>query len=195
MPDAGDSEAGRAVFAEHCASCHGGVKWTKSRTSPLYVNNPTFAEDPLGANFFAGVEPLDPRLTVAGPQIVSVTDEHAGTLRFLDNVGTIDADNPLEIRGAGAIAGQSTQGFPALSANGALNAPSLLGLGLSGPFLHDGSALSLEEVFIRHRLGEVSIAQTLNARDRKALAGFLATIDDDTETFESDADRFLDALR
>ena len=195
MPDGEDSEAGRRVFAEHCASCHGGVKWTKSRTSPLYDNNPIFAENPIGANFFAGVAPLDPRLTVAGPQIVSVTDEQAGTLRFLDDVGTVDAGNPLEIRGAGAIAGQSTQGFPSLSANGAFNSPSLLGLGLSAPFLHDGSALSLEEVFIRHRLGEASIAQTLDSSDRQALVDFLVSIDDDTEPFASDADRFLDALR
>ena len=44
--DQGALTAGRALFATNCASCHGGAKWTKSRTSTLYANNPTFAEDP-----------------------------------------------------------------------------------------------------------------------------------------------------
>ena len=51
------NQAGRALFTTNCASCHGGAKWTKSRTSPLYQDNPVFAEDPIGANFFAGVKP------------------------------------------------------------------------------------------------------------------------------------------
>src|SRR6185369_5911548 len=74
MPDLnGDPTAanhpGHAVFETNCASCHGGKKWTKSRTGPLYQNNPTFPKDPLGQGFFADIPPLDPNLTTAGAQI------------------------------------------------------------------------------------------------------------------------------
>lgn len=194
MPDAADPMKGRTVFATYCASCHGGTKWTKSRTAPLYQNNPTFAEDPIGANFFNGVPPIDSRLTVAGPQIVSVTDDGAGTLTFLENVGTFDPNNVLEIRGAGAIAGQSTQGFPALTAEGAFNVPSLLGVGLSAPYLHAGIAETLEEVFAVHRLEDATIEQALSAEDRADLMELLNAIDDETETFESETDAFLQTL-
>ena len=38
---AANTEAnGRAVFTANCASCHGGAKWTKSRTKGLYQDNP-----------------------------------------------------------------------------------------------------------------------------------------------------------
>ena len=194
LPDPTDPEQGRAVFEASCASCHGGVKWTKSRTSPLYLNNPTFAEDPLGAGFFDGVEPLDPQLTVAGPQIVAVTNEDEDLLRFVENVGTFDPGSLLEIRGAGAIAGQSTQGFPALSADGAFNVPSLLGIGFGAPYLHDGIAQTLEEVFAIHQLGDQTIEEALSAHDRADLLAFLNAIDDETAPFESDADRFLDTI-
>ena len=133
VPDAAGraAQAGRDVFAAQCAACHGGVKWTKSRTAPVSTTTiPTFAEDPIGPNFFvrrASVKPIDTGVTAAGPQIVSVTRDGKGTLTFLDKVGTFNAANPLEIRGAAAVAGQSTQGFAAFGAAG-FNSPSLLGL-------------------------------------------------------------------
>src|SRR5688572_10701926 len=74
VPDlpAANDQAGRTVFVAQCAACHGGVKWTKSRSAPVFANNPTFPEDPIGANFFAGVAPIDPGVTANGPQILSV---------------------------------------------------------------------------------------------------------------------------
>ncbi len=113
-------------------------------------NNPTFPADPLGKNFFFGVKPLDPAVTAAGPQIVSVANGKS-PLTFLDKVGTFNPANPLELRGAAAVAGQSTQGFAAFGAAG-FNSPSLLGLSLSAPYFHDGSAQSLEDVMKRHHL-------------------------------------------
>jgi YVTN family beta-propeller protein len=171
MPDNADTmamDSGRHVFESYCSSCHGGAKWTKS-TIAAYENNPTFATDPLGANFFAqgNVKPLDPDLVVAGPQIRAV-DNGGVITSFLDNVGTLNAAGPLELRGAGAIGGgavsiegdpnegvvtakQSTQGFAALGGIG-FNTPSLLGVALSAPYLHDGSAVTLSDVFARHQL-------------------------------------------
>jgi YVTN family beta-propeller protein len=183
--------AGRELFAANCASCHGGKKWTKSRTSPLYQNNPTFPEDPIGINFFAGIKALDTGVAVAGPQIVSVTRDGKGTLKLLDSVGTFNAANPLEIRGAAAVAGQTTQGFASFGGLG-FNSPSLLGLSISAPYFHDGSAQTLEEVAARHLLtGGKTISQQLSASEVQALLSFVRSIDDDTPTVASDTDKFL----
>jgi YVTN family beta-propeller protein len=184
-------QAGRTLFAAQCGACHGGAKWTKSRTSPLYANNPTFSVDPIGVNFFAGVTPIDAGVKAAGPQIVSVTRDGKGTLRFLDGVGTFNAAGPLEIRGAAAVAGQSTQGFASFGAAG-FNSPSLLGLSLSAPYFHDGSAQTLEDVTKRHVLGTgKTIEQTLSPQELSDLLAFVGAIDDQTAPVESDADRFL----
>ncbi|MEP7243596.1 MAG: beta-propeller fold lactonase family protein [Gammaproteobacteria bacterium] len=183
--------AGRTLFATNCASCHGGQKWTKSRTSPVYANNSTFPEDPIGVNFFLPVKPLDTGVVAAGPQIVSVTRDVKGTLKLLDNVGTFSAASPIELRGAAAVAGQSTQGFVAFGAAG-FNTPSLLGLSTSSPYFHDGSAIALEDVATRHLLdGGQTIAQKLSATDLAALLTFVRGIDESTATVESDTDRFL----
>jgi YVTN family beta-propeller protein len=184
-------QAGRTLFASQCGACHGGAKWTKSRTSPLYANNPTFSVDPIGVNFFAGVTPIDAGVKAAGPQIVSVTRDGKGTLRFLDDVGTFNAAGPIEIRGAAAVAGQSTQGFASFGAAG-FNSPSLLGLSLSAPYFHDGSAQTLEDVTKRHVLGTgKTIEQTLSPQELSDLLAFVRAIDDQTAPVESDADRFL----
>jgi hypothetical protein len=182
---------GRALFAVNCASCHGGTKWTKSRTSPVYQNNPTFPDDPIGDKFFDPVKPLDVGVIAAGPQIVSVTRAGKGTLKFLDNIGTFNVASPIEIRGAAAVAKQTTQGFVAFGAAG-FNTPSLLGLSISAPYFHDGSAQTLEEVAARHKLGSgKTIAQELSAQDVEALLAFVRGIDDETATEESDTDKFL----
>ena len=191
MPDVANAQAGRDIFAKNCASCHGGVKWTKSRAGePLYQNNPTFEVNPLGDQFFDDVPPIDPGVTVAGPQIVAVNRDYV-TLRFLENVATFDPASPLNIRGQGRIAGQQTEGFAELNAQGAYNVPSLLNVAYHAPFLHDGSAPNLKDVFAVHSLGAKTIAQTLNARSQQELVKFLNSIDDDTKPFESDTDRFL----
>ena len=110
---------------------------------------------------------MDANLTVAEPQIRSVDIDGVVTT-FSDNVGTRDAASVLEIRGAGAIGGgtiniagdvnegldvakQSTQCFTSLGGIG-FNSPSLLGLAYHSPFLHDGSAITLDEVFNVHTL-------------------------------------------
>lgn len=184
-----------AVFDSNCASCHGGAKWTKSSTSP-YINNPTFVENPIGAGFFtAGPQPgrvptLDSRIVAGGSTIVKFE-----SLIFIDNVGTFDANSDLGIRGAGAIAGQSTQGLPALGATG-FNSPSLLGVGYHAPYLHDGSAEDLEAVFKRHTLpsqNNVTIETALGADDSALLIKFLKSIDDSTPLFTSSTDKLLQA--
>ena len=185
MPDIENNaalESGRQTFVAYCSSCHNGAKWTKSTTA-LYENDKTFEENPLGNGFFEGVVPNDDNLTTAGPQIVSV-----GDFVFVENVGTLLTDNPLEIRGAGAIAGQSTQGFASLSVQGAFNVPSLLGVGISSPYLHDGSAVSLQEVFSIHQLPAYqnqAIDNVVPSEALSPLADFVLSIDEQTPIIDN----------
>jgi YVTN family beta-propeller protein len=172
--------SGELLFQANCDSCHGGAKWSKSQV--VYDDNPTFDADPN-----LGGAPLDPGLLNAGPQIRAFT-EGAFSLAFLETVGTFDAANPLEIRGQGATAGQT-----ALGALG-FNVPSLLGLGSSAPYLHDGSAPTLADVFERHQLGAGTIATVLSAQELGDLETFLETIDASTPIMPSATDQFLESI-
>ena len=182
---------GRAIFTTNCASCHGGAKWTKSRTKGLFVDNPLLAQDPVGPAFFTGVTVNDATVSVAGPQVVKVT-RGANILTMLDNVGTFNVASSIEIRGAAAVAGQTTQGFAPFGAGG-FNSPSLLGVTYSGPYFHDGSSHTLEDVAARHRLGDApaTIASTLTAQQLADLLAFVRSIDDATPTMPNATDAFI----
>ena len=113
------------------------------------------------------------------------------TLTFLEDVGTFDPANPLEIRGTGGKIGQTAAGAAGL------NVPSLLGVANNAPCFHDGSAATLDDVFARHELpavGGATIAAHLSATEQTALKTFLSSIDGRTEPFRSDADAFRDAI-
>jgi len=191
---AANTEAnGRALFTANCASCHGGAKWTKSRTAGLYLDNPLLQADPVGPAFFTGGPPKnDAGVALAGPQVVSVERAAKGKLFMLDNVGTFSPTNPIEIRGAAAVNGQTTQGFLPFGAGG-FNSPSLLGVAYSGPYFHDGSSHTLEDVAARHRLGDApaTIASTLSAQDLADLLSFVRSIDDGTATMPNATDAFI----
>jgi cytochrome c peroxidase len=121
---------------------------------------------------------------------VSVTRTN-GTLLMLDNVGTFNVASPIEIRGAAAVAGQTTQGFAPFGAGG-FNSPSLLGVALSGPYFHDGSAHTLEDVAARHNLGATgTIASNLPAGDLADLLEFVKSIDDATAKVPNATDAFI----
>jgi YVTN family beta-propeller protein len=175
------AQNGEQTFIAKCAGCHGGTKWSKSQV--IYDNNPTFNADPN-----LGGVPLDPGVVNAGPQIRSF-NEAGFTLTFLDGVGTFDPNNPLEIRGQGA-----TQGITALGALG-YNAPSLLGVRYHKPYLHDGSAQTLQQVFAKHNLTSTqTIAQTLTSQEQADLEVYLNSIDGSTPAHISATDRFLQAI-
>ena len=88
-------------------------------------------------------------------------------------------------------AGQSAQGFAAFGGLG-FNSPSLLGLSISAPYFHDGSAQTLEDVAARHLLaGGKPINQQLSAQEVSDVLSFIRGIDDDTATVASDTDKFL----
>jgi mono/diheme cytochrome c family protein len=178
-----ERNAGRTIFRQNCATCHGGAKWTKSQI--LYANNPTFNAN-IAVN--PAAQPRDPGVSNLGAQIESYTvfegtpDED--TLQYLEDVETFDATDPLEIRATGATA-LGVAGF---------NVPALLGLRYHAPYLHHGKARNLTQLFELHALGAGTIASTLNATQRSNLRAYLLSIDGSTRAQRSDADRFRDGI-
>ncbi len=175
--DAASVASGRTLFETNCASCHGGAKWTKSQI--VYADNPAFDANPL-----AGGQPRDVGITaLAGGQIQSYTSE-GETIFFLDTVGTFDAASPIEIRNNATLAAGAA-GF---------NSPSLLGVGYTAPYLHNGAAQTLEDVLPLHQIGGTALSDLLSADEQADLLAFLRTIDARTATFESDTDAFKNAV-
>ena len=147
----------------------------------FHADNPAFDSNPL-----AGGMPRDPGVTNAGPQIVSYT-VGPDSITFLENIGTFDPMNPLEIRGAGAAGTTAVGGL-------GFNVPSLLGVSYHAPYLHNGAAQTLEDLFDQHPLGAGTIATALAQVDQRDLLAFLRSIDGKTDQLPSDSDHFRNAL-
>ena len=149
---AANTEAnGRAVFTTNCASCHGGAKWTKSRTSGCTRTIRCCRRIRSARRSSPAVRPRTTRAShVAGPQVVSVT--RAGKPTLLD-ARQCRYVQPGE-SGSRSAAPRRWPGRPRRasrpSALGGFNSPSLLGVAYSGPYFHDGSSHTLEDVAARH---------------------------------------------
>jgi hypothetical protein len=194
QPQQGNLAAGAAVFAANCASCHGGAKWTKSQI--FHRDNPAAASQ--------NGPPLDPgvtRLAPAPPVAAVPANEffsftcNSSTIKYLEDVGTFDVTDPLEIRNNAAAS-------TAFGVNG-FNVPSLLSINYHAPYLHRGQAQTLEEVFPLHGLGpggtgfppSTTIQTQLTAQQRADLLVFLKSIDGTTPHVRSEGDDFRDNLR
>jgi YVTN family beta-propeller protein len=174
--------AGATLFEGTCASCHGGAKWTKSQV--IYLSNPA-----LDKAFAAGGTPRDPGLTMIANQSVSYADAKVdpGVLKFLEDVGTFNPANPIEIGGAAANIGKVALGVLGF------NEPSLLGVGSSAPYFHNGQAQTLDDVFAQHKLPDGNTIQaSFGAGDLANLSTFLKSIDGATPIFRSQTDDFKD---
>jgi DNA-binding beta-propeller fold protein YncE len=189
QPQPADTSAGRTVFEQpffgkSCATCHGGVKWTKSEI--FHRDNPaaTMQNGPA----------LDPGVSNTNNEFKSFTCNGV-TFNYLEKVGTFDPNDPIEIRDNAAAA-------IALGADG-FNVPTLLSINYSAPYLHRGQAQTLEEVFPLHGLGPdgqvfppmTTIANTLSAQQQADLLVFLKSIDGTTVPFRSEGDDFRDFVR
>jgi YVTN family beta-propeller protein len=189
----GGVASGAAIFEANCASCHGGAKWTKSeifhRDNPAAIAQNMAALDP-------GVTRLVPAPGVALPanEFFSFTCNNL-TIKYLENVGTFDVTNPLEIR-------DNNIASTAFGRNG-FNVPSLLSINYHAPYLHRGQAQTLADVFPLHGLGPggstfpptTTIQTQLNASQRADLLDFLKSIDGTTSHFRSEGDVFRDTVR
>jgi YVTN family beta-propeller protein len=194
QPQPGNLDPGRTVFATNCASCHGGAKWTKSQI--FHRDNPA-AVAQNGATLDPGVTRLAPAPPVAGApanEFFSFTCNNL-SIKYLEDVGTFDINNPLEIRDNAAAS-------TAFGVNG-FNVPSLLSINYHAPYLHRGQAQTLEQVFPLHGLGPgrsgfpptTTIQTQLTDQERGDLLVFLKSIDGTTPHFRSEGDDFRDALR
>ena len=188
QPQPANTSAGQTVFGQFCASCHGGVKWTKSQI--FHRTNP-------GAVAQNGA-PVDPGVSATANEFKSFTCIGATsslTFNYLEKIGTFDPNDPIEIRDNATAA-------IALGADG-FNPPSLLSINFHAPYLHRGQAQTLEEVFPLHGLGPqgmifpptTTIANMLTASQQADLLVFLKSIDGTTLPFRSDGDNFRDAIR
>ena len=188
QPQPSNVGAGQAVFMTNCASCHGGAKWTKSQI--FHRDNPAA----IGQN----MAPLDPGVTRlnAAPPVSNLVNEffsftcNASTIKYLEDVGTFDITNPIEIRDNAAAS-------TAFGVNG-FNSSSLLSINYHAPYLHRGQAQTLDAVFPLHTLpaaGGATIAATLNAGQQADLLVFLKSIDGTTNHLRSEGDVFRDTVR
>src|SRR5262249_14994169 len=193
QPQPSNLEAGAAVFAANCASCHGGAKWTKSEI--FHRDNPA-AVAQNGATLDPGVTrlPAAPPVTNLANELFSFTCNNL-TIKYLEQVGTFDINNPIEIRDNNAAS-------TAFGVNG-FNVPSLLSINYHAPYLHRGQAQTLEDVFPLHGLGPdgqefpptTTIQTQLSAQQRADLLVFLKAIDGTTAHFRSEGDVFRDTVR
>src|SRR5262249_49869876 len=185
---------GRDVFATNCASCHGGAKWTKSQI--FHRDNPA-AVAQNGATLDPGVTRLAPAPPVAGApanELFAFTCNNL-TIKYLEDVGTFDINNQMEIRDNAAAS-------TAFGVNG-FNVPSLLSINYHAPYLHRGQAQTLEAVFPLHGLGPgrsgfpptTTIQTQLTDQERSDLLVFLKSIDATTTRFRSEGDQFRDTVR
>jgi YVTN family beta-propeller protein len=198
QPKPSNLAAGAAVFQTNCASCHGGAKWTKSQI--FHRDNPA-AIAQNGATLDPGVirlAPAPPVAAVPANELFAFTCKgplKTLTFQYLEDVGTFEVANPLEIRDNAAAS-------TAFGANG-FNVPSLLSINYHAPYLHRGQAQTLEDVFPLHGLGPngsgfppmTTIQTQLTAAERGDLLVFLKSIDGTTPHFRSEGDEFRDALR
>jgi YVTN family beta-propeller protein len=194
QPQPSSVSAGAKVFQENCATCHGGAKWTKSEI--FHRDNPA-AVAQNGATLDPGVTRLAPAPPVAAApanEFFSFTCNDR-TIKYLEDVGTFDPTNPLEIRDNAAAS-------TAFGKNG-FNVPSLLSINYHAPYLHRGQAQTLEQVFPLHGLGpngsgfppKTTIQTQLTDAQRADLLIFLKSIDGTTPHFQSSGDEFRDFVR
>jgi cytochrome c peroxidase len=108
---------------------------------------------------------------------INATEGIGQLTRFLKDVGTFNAAAANEVRQ------NSTDVKVVALGKFGCNPPSLLGAFALAPYLHNGSALSLEEVMelVSHRTS--GIDKLSNIDDRKAVVEFLKSIDATTEPF------------
>lgn len=191
----GDPEVGREIFDEAgCQNCHGGALWTLSEryytpiinqdARPLTLESQGISEINVRADQVASTDPS--QMNVLQNDANGPPQRHSCTVRI---VGTFDADGP-EDRGAPELRqnGGNAQGVDGF------NVPSLLGMAVGGPFLHNGAAESLAELldpdgdFTTHlRAGNQVFAP--NDDDLADLVAFLRSIDDDTDTIAVPSDQ------
>ncbi len=156
-------ERGRQVFVDGgCAKCHGGAGWTVSRRmfTPAQPTNDNlaataFARPPFFPSTWMYDNGAQPRSQISAQPAIATADATgpaelapiavAEVACVLRNVGTFGALDPaqtdaLEVRFANGA-------FVRAEGRAGYNVPSLYGLAVGAPYLHDGQAPTLQDLF------------------------------------------------
>jgi hypothetical protein len=142
--------AGRTIFLSDgsCQGCHGGDKWTISKkffdSSPQVMTNLGTTPWAPPAGFPAALLPAADQRFMRGSAADGANDQIQCILRPVGTFNVADAlmGKANELRQDMTAPGQGN------AANGkGYNPPSLLGLQVGAPYLHGGSAATLESLF------------------------------------------------
>ena len=184
-------DAGRRVFEDGgCDKCHAGPKWTVSRTFyDVQAFDGALPDRIFQTNLQATI-PADPTRLIGLPADVNVdgtliadddSDGGAPALKRqacnIRNVGTFGAE--------GGAPEERANGQPAQGRNG-FNPPSLLNLVLGAPYLHNGAAATLDDLFhSRFEAHTQSGNPNFNPtpEQQEDLRAFLLSIDENTPPF------------
>jgi YVTN family beta-propeller protein len=179
--------AGRTLFAQNCAQCHGGINWTvsvKDFNSPpaggeiFTERTGTFTANPVGAQY------LNRFLRDVGSFNLGVPGQGNP---FPPNIGADEKAAPAVVNGA-LQAAQDALGIDYNSdGKGAgFNVPSLLGIVGVPPYMHNGAVESLFAVVTNanHRTAGGKLPDRLgNTLDQISVFAFLETLDARTVPF------------
>jgi YVTN family beta-propeller protein len=182
---------GRAIFQDAgCDKCHAGPKWTVSRTfyEPDVFSGalPTRVFE-TNAAFMTAMDPTGlltlPMNTNTDTTLVAGDDSDGGMPALkrqacnVRDVGTFGAMGGAEETRDNNTPAQGRKGY---------NVPSLLGLSTGAPYLHNGAAKNLTELF-EARFSRHTTAGNPNfnpdADDIRALVAFLLSVDEQTAPF------------
>jgi len=182
-PAPADTAAGRTLFAQSCSRCHGGQNWSvslKDFNSPTTEfsteRNPTQVfGNPVGAQY------LNRFLRDIGSFNLGVPGQGNP---LGNNIGADEKAAPTVVAGA-LVAAQDALGIDYNNDTKGVgfNVPSLLGLHLVQPYMHNGAAESLAAVVAdaKHRTDNGRIPDVLsNPADQAKVVAFAATIDANT---------------
>jgi YVTN family beta-propeller protein len=195
-----DINAGRALFGQQCASCHGGGLW--SRSIKDFVSPPANAEIACEVDLGAAAPPGS--ACTKAPVFGDPTGLQYLS-RFLRDVGSFNLGVPGQGNPIGNNVGAQEKAAAALVGGVAqvkkdalgldynkdgrgegFNVQSLLGVNLVQPYMHNGACESLSCVVgdVDHRTGNGTLPDFLNTHaKRRQVTRFLESVDFDTAPF------------
>ena len=195
--------AGRSLFASQCSGCHNGGLFSASVKD--FVSPPPGNLIACEVNLAAAAPPGSFCLTAPLPGGDPVSTQYLN--KFLEDVGSFNLGVPgqgnniannvgaAEKAAAALVLGVSQANKDALGRdyNGdgrgiGYNVPSLLGISLVQPYMHNGACETLACVVgdVEHRTGNGRFPDFLNTASKRAqVTTFLESIDDKTATFAS----------
>lgn len=190
---------GRATYEEAgCNKCHAGPKWTVSRT----FYSPELSNGAIGSRVFeanrAATTTMDPTALQGLPRDVNVDqtliagdDSDAGTPAFKRQACNVRIVGTFGATGGAEETRENNS--PAMGRNG-YNVPSLLAANIGAPYLHNGAARDLTDLFDARFAAHTKAGNpnfNPSASEKEALIAFVRGIDETTAIFPVDSNNVL----